>query len=261
MTDRPDQPDNDPYTGPDIGPGTGDASRRGFLLSAGVTLAGASIGVLPVAAAATPLPAKRKTLGMVVFDGFQLLDVFGPLEMFGALRDRIEIVMIAERSGSMKSSAGPSVIADYSFSTAPPLDIVMIPGGMGTRREVNNPAFVSAFKAMAEVTPHVATICTGSAVLARTGLLDGVRATTNKHAYAWATSQGAKVVWVPEARWVEDGKYFTSSGISAGMDMALGLIERLYGRGTAEQIANNAEYHWNSNPDEDPYARMNGLTG
>ena len=245
------------------------ASRRSFLMAAGVALAGlqaASPMAQPAMAqpALVQAPAANKgklVLGMVVFDGFQLLDVFGPLEMFGDLGDKVEIVMIAERKGPVKSSAGPVTIAQYSFADAPRLDIVMLPGGGGTRREVNNPAFLAAYKALAEATPHVATICTGSAVLARTGLLDGVKATTNKRAYAWATSQGAKVAWVPEARWVEDGKYFTSSGISAGMDMALGLIARLLGQNAAMEVANRAEYHWNSDPHVDPFARLNGLVG
>jgi putative intracellular protease/amidase len=198
-------------------------------------------------------------LGMVIFDGFQLLDVFGPLEMFGHLADRVEIVMIAQKAGSIRSSAGPVVIADHGFDTVPKLDIVMIPGGAGTRREVNNAPFVDAFKSLAQATPHVATICTGSAVLARTGLLDGVKATTNKRAWQWATGQGAKVVWVPQARWVEDGKYITSSGISAGMDMALALIARLFGLDTAQMVANRAEYRWHDDPGDDPFAKLNGL--
>ncbi|MDI1296841.1 MAG: DJ-1/PfpI family protein, partial [bacterium] len=200
--------------------------RRTILTTA---IGGAGVALMSGSAPAMAKEASDKlVLGMVVFDGFELLDVFGPLEMFGLLRDKVEIVMIAERPGAVKSAAGPAVIADHGFSNAPKLDIVMLPGGMGTRREVNNPAFLAGFKALADATPKVATICTGSAVLAKTGLIDGIRATTNKRAYAWATSQGAKVVWVPQARWVEDGKYVSSSGISAGMDMALALIAHLY---------------------------------
>jgi putative intracellular protease/amidase len=196
---------------------------------------------------------------MVVFDGFQLLDTFGPLEMFGGLRDKVSIFMIGERAGAVKSSAGPTVVVDRTFADAGDLDILMIPGGGGTRREVDNAPFIALLKAKADATPHVATICTGSALMARTGLLDGVKATTNKRAYKWATSQGANVNWISQARWVEDGKYFTSSGISAGMDMALGLIEKLFDRETAERIANGAEYEWNSDPHRDRFAKLNGL--
>lgn len=235
------------------------ASRRDFLLTAGAGVVALGAGATQTALAQATQAATKMRLGMVIFDGFQLLDVFGPLEMFGHLADKVDIIMVAQKAGQVRSSAGPMTIATHDFSTAPKLDIVMIPGGGGTRREVNNAPFVAAFRALAEATPHVATICTGSAVLARTGLIDGVKATTNKRAWAWATGQGAKVAWVPHARWVEDGKYFTSSGISAGMDMALGLIERLFDRDTAMTVANRAEYRWNSDAADDPFAKLNGL--
>lgn len=210
-------------------------------------------------ARARPTDDQRMTVGMVVFDGFQLLDTFGPLEMFGGLRDRVRIVMIAERSGPVASSAGPTVNVDHTFANAPKLDILLIPGGGGTRREVDNPNMIAALKAMSANTPHVASICTGAALLARTGLLDGLKATTNKRAFKWASSQGPKVDWVKQARWVEDGKYFTSSGISAGMDMSLALIAKLFGGDAADRVANGAEYHWNRDPHVDPFAKLNGL--
>jgi len=198
-------------------------------------------------------------LGMVVFDGFQLLDTFGPLEMFGSLRDEVTILMIGEKAGSVKSTAGPVVMVDHTFENAPRLDIVMIPGGEGTRREVDNESFITAVKKLAQDAPHVASVCTGAAVLARTGLIDGLRATTNKRSFKWATSQGEKVNWVKEARWVEDGKYFTSSGVSAGTDMALALIQKLFGYDTAIKVARSAEYEWNEDPRHDPFAKLNGL--
>lgn len=207
-------------------------------------------------------PAARKlVLGMVLFDGFQLLDTYGPLEMFGALRDRVDIQILAEKPGIVRSSAGPGTAVDHTIAQAPPLDILMIPGGMGTRREVDNGALVAAFKTLAQATPHVASICTGAAILARTGLLDGIPATTNKRAWKWATGQGPKVQWVAQARWVEHGKYFTSSGISAGTDMALALIAKLFGKEQALKIAQNAEYEWNDDPHHDPFAKINGLVG
>lgn len=239
-------------------------SRRDILvaaatlsLAAGSSVATAQVPLKP------PVPAsgEKKKLGMVLFDGFELLDVFGPLEMFGMLKDRVEIVMIAEKAGPVRSGAGPAAMADVGFADAPKLDIVMIPGGIGTRREVDRPAFLDAVKTLAQATPQVATICTGSGLLARTGLIDGVRATSNKMAWKWATAQGANVLWVPKARWVEDGKYISSSGISAGTDMALGLIARLYGRDMAQWVAHRTEYRWNENAADDPFAAMNGLNG
>lgn len=241
---------------------TTDASRRALLAAAAglsaLALAGhadAQVAVQPP----VPPSGPKKKLGMVLFDGFELLDVFGPLEMFAMLKDRVEIVMIAQQAGPVKSGAGPAAVADIGFADAPKLDIVMIPGGIGTRREVGNPAFMSAISALVQATPQVATICTGSGVLAKTGLIDGVRATSNKMAWKWATAQGAKVVWVPQARWVEDGKFTSSSGISAGTDMALGLIAKLYGKEMAQWVAHRAEYRWHDDPTDDPFAAMNGL--
>lgn len=199
-------------------------------------------------------------LGMVVFDGFELLDAFGPLEMFGSLSEKVDILMISQQHGAVKSSAGPSVMADHTFEEIKTLDILMIPGGIGTRREINNQPFLDALKKLAEHTPHVASICTGAALLAKTGLIDGIKATTNKRAFKWATSQSDQVLWVKEARWVEDGKFFTSSGISAGTDMALALIEKLFGHDKAIEAANIAEYIWNEDSHYDPFARLNGLT-
>lgn len=245
---------------PSIPASTSTPSRRAFL-SAGAAAPVLSLTGLP-ASAATPRAAEDRDkllLGMVVFEGFQLLDVFGPLEMFGALRDKVRIVMVAEKPGYARSSAGPAVAIDHTLADVPKLDIVMIPGGGGTRREVDNVSFVAAFRKLAENTPRVASVCTGAAVLARTGLIDGVKATTNKRAYQWATSQGSKVDWVKQARWVEDGKYFTSSGISAGIDMSLALIARLFGKQTALQVAQGAEYEWNEDPHHDPFAKLNGL--
>lgn len=207
----------------------------------------------------TSAPPPPLAVGMVVFEGFELLDVFGPLEMFGMLREKVAITILAERLGSVRSSAGPAVLAERTLVEPEPLDVLLIPGGMGTRREVNNLAFLDPLRALAVATPRVASICTGSALLACTGLLDQRRATTNKRSYQWATSQGAAVNWVATARWVQDGKYFTSSGVSAGMDMALGLIATLFDRATAEGVARGAEYEWNSDRDRDPFAELNGL--
>jgi len=236
-------------------------SRRSFLLAAAAAAAATPAAAQSLLTPPVPPPGMKKTLGMVVFDGFELLDVFGPLEMFGMLKDRVEIVLIGEKAGPVKSGAGPATIADFEFADAPKLDIVMIPGGIGTRREVNNPVFLNSVRALAEATPQVASICTGSAVLAKTGLLDGVKATSNKMAWKWATAQGAKVLWVPKARWVEDGKYISSSGVSAGADMALALIAKLYGKAMAQWVANRAEYRWHDDATDDPFAGLNGLTG
>jgi len=194
------------------------------------------------------------TLGMVLFEDFELLDAFGPLEMFGMLKDKVRIVIIGEKSGFVKSSAGPAILIETIFAKNPRTDILMIPGGRGTRREVDNQLFLEEFSKLAAASSHIASICTGAAILARAGLLDNRKATTNKKSFEWVTIQGPNVNWVKHARWVEDGKFFTSSGVSAGTDMALALIAKIFGRETALQTATLAEYEWNSDPHHDPFA-------
>ncbi len=208
------------------------------------------------------------TLGAVLYEGFELLDLFGPLEMFTALpADKLEVVMIAEqsgpvRAGSMSQAPMPSVIADYGFNDAPPLDIILLPGGMGTIPELENEAMLSFLRGRAKTADITCSVCSGSALLARAGLLDGKRATSNKQVFALATSQSDKVQWVERARWVDDGNRVTSSGVSAGTDMSLAIIARLFGEDVANQIADGAEYTWHRDADEDPFAdQLNKLAG
>jgi transcriptional regulator GlxA family with amidase domain len=101
-------------------------------------------------------------------------------------------------------------------------------------------------------------VCTGSALLARAGLLDGIRATSNKRAFDWVVSQGPAVKWIGQARWVEDGKFATSSGVSAGIDMALAIIARVLGTETAEKDAIGMEYEWHRDAAWDPFAKIWG---
>ena len=197
-----------------------------------------------------------RTLGAVFYEGFELLDVYGPLEMFGSVGAQLRIVTVAERTGPVASFQGPQTVAEFDFASAPKLDLILLPGGFGTMRELENPAmldFLRRRSASAEVTMSV---CTGSAILARAGLLDGRRATSNKQFFDLARSQGPAVNWVEEARWIEDGPLATSSGVSAGTDMALAVIARLYGRSAAQQIADWTEYEGQSDPSRDPFVRF-----
>ena len=202
----------------------------------------------------------KRTLGVVLFEGFELLDVFGPLEMFGLAADHFEIRLIAENGGVVASRQGPKSVCDDSFNTAPAIDVLLVPGGIGTRREVNNPVLLNWLKERSQQAELVASVCTGSALLAKAGVLDGIRATSNKRAFAWAASQSEKVQWQKQARWVEDGKVFTSSGVSAGIDMALAVIAKLVNEQAAEQAANFAEYTWQRDADRDPFASVVGVS-
>ena len=198
-------------------------------------------------------------IGIVLFDGFELLDVFGPVEIFGQLPDRFRIDLIGQAAGPVTSAQGPRVVADHAYDDAPPCDIVLVPGGIGTRRLVADEAFLRWLGDWASGAGYVTSVCTGSGVLAAAGLLDGFRATSNKRAFGWASTQGHDVEWVPQARWVEDRTRWTSSGVSAGMDMALALVERLHGEAAALEAADAVEYDWHRDPSWDPFATKNGL--
>jgi transcriptional regulator GlxA family with amidase domain len=216
-----------------------------------------SQGELQRQGAAPAVQRAKMRIGIVLFDRFETLDVFGPVQMWGRLPD-YEVVMISEHGAPVKSSQGITINVSYSFTTAPQVEIIMIPGGGGTRTEVNNPAMIKFLRRQDRGTQWTTSVCTGAAVLAKAGILDARRATTNKRAYKWVTRQSAEVQWQGRARWVVDGKYVTSSGVSAGTDMALALVEKLYDRKTADQIAAGAEYMWNDDPQKDPFAVADG---
>ena len=202
----------------------------------------------------------KQTLGVVLFEGFELLDVFGPLEMFGLAADHFEIRLISETGGVVASRQGPKSVCDDSFQSAPAIDVLLVPGGIGTRREVHNPVLLDWLNERSKQAELVASVCTGSALLAKAGVLDGLRATSNKLAFAWAASQSEKVQWQQQARWVEDGKVFSSSGVSAGIDMSLAVIAKLVSEQAAEDAANFAEYSWQRDADCDPFASVVGVS-
>jgi transcriptional regulator GlxA family with amidase domain len=194
----------------------------------------------------------------VLFDRFELLDVFGPLELLGVLADRFELHMIGPASGPIRSAQGPEVLAAHSYRQAPAPDIALVPGGIGTRSLVNNRDFLAWLANWAGAAEFVTSVCTGSGVLAAAGLLDGHRATSNKRAFSWAQSQGPKVEWVRQARWVADRDRWTSSGVAAGMDMTLALIGHLHGDELAGQVADGVEYDWHRDSTWDPFAAKHG---
>lgn len=199
------------------------------------------------------------TVGVVLYEGFELLDVYGPLEMLGLLPDYFQLNMIAENEGLVKSTQGPKSATDAGFTKDKQYDILLIPGGHGTLHELNNKTMLEYLKHQSKQARFVASVCTGSALLAKAGLLDGKRATTNKLYFERMKPNGPLVNWVAEARWVEDGKFFTSSGVSAGIDMTLGLIAHILGKDTAQQVATGAEYSWHDDASFDPFAKIHNL--
>ena len=199
--------------------------------------------------------ARVRTLGAVLYPGFELLDLYGPLEMFGSLPALYRIVTIAEQVGPVASTQGPATVAEHDFNTAPPCDLLLLPGGMGTLPALTNNAVLDYLRRASVAAEVTMSVCSGSAILARAGLLDGLRATSNKQFFDLARAQSTKVDWATAARWVDAGRFVTSSGVSAGTDMALAVIARLHGDAVAEQIAAVTEYQWHRNANVDPFTQ------
>lgn len=200
-----------------------------------------------------------RRISVVLFEGFELLDVFGPVELFGMVPDRLAVEFIGPDAGPVTSSQGVQVIAATGYNTARTPDIMLIPGGRGTRQLVTDGPFLSWLHAWATPASLVTSVCTGSAVLAAAGLLDGYRATSNKAAFAWVSEQSEKVNWIAQARWVEDRDRWTSSGVAAGMDMASALLADLFGQDVAHRVTIRAELEVHEDALWDPFAKIHGL--
>lgn len=196
---------------------------------------------------------KPMEMAFLLFHNYETLDVFGPVEIFGRLTDLYTLKFYSLDGGLIENKHGVSVLTEkLDMASANPY-LLLIPGGMGTRKEVDNKLFIGQIKGIADASSYVLTVCTGSALLARSGLLDGRQATSNKRAFSWVESMGPNVVWDKKARWKVDDKYYTSSGVSAGMDMALGFLADRHGIEFARNVAFEIEYNWIEDKDNDSF--------
>lgn len=194
----------------------------------------------------------RTPISVVLFDGFEPLDVFGPVEVLGDLED-CELHYYSLTGGSVGCRQN-CCIETSPFAEIPAHGILLIPGGMGTRPLTADAAWLSQLSALAAQAQYVLSVCTGSALLAAAGVLDGRSATSNKRSWQWATTFGNNIDWKPRARWVHDGKFFTASGVSAGIDMALAFVRTVYGSDKAQAVARRMEYVVHPDADDDPFA-------
>lgn len=195
------------------------------------------------------------TIDILLFLDFELLDAAGPIEVFSRTPEEpFSLRFVSVEGGPVKSAQGLTVETE-PLGNMNSEDTLFLPGGPGTRTLVEDREFISFLRKAAEMSKYCLTVCTGSALLSKTGLLDGKKATSNKRSFDWVRSCNEKVLWQGKARWVRDGKYYTSSGVSAGTDMALGFLSDLCGREAAEITAKRAEYIWNDDSEKDPFAR------
>ena len=192
-------------------------------------------------------------VAVLLFDDFETLDVFGPVEILGRLKDYYQISFYSLPGGVIKNSHGVSIITENLEDIKNSIDIFLIPGGHGTRKEVDNILLIDKIREISQLSKFVLTVCTGSALLSKTGLLNGKKATTNKRAFNWVITQGPNVKWVKKARWTIADKYYTSAGVSAGMDMTLGFLNDIHGIEFARKVAFDIEYNWQENKDDDNF--------
>lgn len=201
----------------------------------------------------------KYVVNIILFEQFETLDVFGPVEIFGCLPDIFKLNFISLNGKTVSSTQNVKVETNKYEKKNDENTITFIPGGMGTREKINDKNLINFIKDIAAESEYIMSVCTGSALLAKTGLLDGKKATTNKRAFDWVASQGKDVIWISKSRWVNDGNIFTSSGVSAGIDMTLGFISELLGKEKAKEISNSIEYKWNEDKEWDPFAELYGL--
>jgi transcriptional regulator GlxA family with amidase domain len=185
------------------------------------------------------------TIGIVIFDGAEELDFVGPWEVFtmaAKTRDDVRVVTIAERPQPVRCAKGMRVIPDHSIADAPALDVVLVPGGQGTRREVDNPVLIGWLRRIAPGLHWVTSVCTGALLLCEAGLARGLRVTTHWGFIEDLRKRYPDVEVLERVRYVRDGNVCTAAGVSAGIDLALWLTGQLFGVDAARKTQRAMEY-------------------
>jgi transcriptional regulator GlxA family with amidase domain len=193
---------------------------------------------------------------ILVFDGVEVLDFAGPFEVFSRTRlvpgiesrrtddsAPFRVFTVAPEKREVVATGGLRVTASFTYEDAPPVDLLVVPGGFGTRQLVEHAPTLDWIRRVAADAELVTSVCTGAAVLARAGLLAGRRATTHHGSFDWLAALDPTVTVVRDVRFVDDG-VVSSAGVSAGIDMAFAVVEKRCGREVAEETARHIEYRW-----------------
>ncbi|MGB9180390.1 MAG: DJ-1/PfpI family protein [Pyrinomonadaceae bacterium] len=208
----------------------------------------------------------QRNLAILIFDGVQIIDYTGPYETFGHVYNNdtaaFNIYTVSEKTNAITTSMGMSVNPKYSFENAPKPDVLLVPGG-DVRGQLANPTVLKWVQDTAKDAEIVLSVCNGAFILAKANLLDGMEATTTAGLIPMLREAAPKVKVVDNRRFVDNGKIITAAGLSSGIDGALHVIEKLFGRGTAQMAALGMEYNWD--PDSkfvraalaDKYMRFN----
>jgi transcriptional regulator GlxA family with amidase domain len=194
---------------------------------------------------------QQRTVGILIFDDVEVLDFAGPFEVFASARpiesdsglERLfRPLIVAEEQRTITCRGGLLVQPHHTLTDHPPLDVIVIPGGHGTRRERLNARVLDWIVAQNQRTEVTTSVCTGAFLLAERGLLDGLQATTHWGSIAWMREQYPAVRMVDDQRFVDQGHIVTAAGVSAGIDMALHVVARLHGEAIAAATARSMEY-------------------
>ncbi len=200
-----------------------------------------------------------RTVDILLFDEVEVLDFAGPFEVFGVAGARpgpppFRVRTVGLRPGPVIARNGLSISPSHVAGSARVADLVVVPGGYGTRREMENPAVLDYLRVANAHTEMMLSVCTGALLLAKAGLLTGLAATTHRGAMDELRSMAADFEVRADARVVDNGRVITSAGISAGIDMALHVVGRLLGQDVAEETAVYMQYDWASRRVDRPAA-------
>lgn len=187
------------------------------------------------------------TIGIFLFDGAEELDWAGPWEVLASWAqgwpdDDVRVLTVSREPGTVRCAKGLRVLADHSWTDCPPLDVLVYPGGRGTRGHVKDEAITDWVRSAAEKGTTMTSVCTGSLVFAAAGLLDGRPATTHWGATELLAELGRDIDVRADDRFVDDGDIVTAAGVSAGIDMALHLVARFGSRDRAREVRRAIQY-------------------
>jgi transcriptional regulator GlxA family with amidase domain len=196
----------------------------------------------------------RKAVGILVFPDVEVLDFAGPFEVFSVTRldeerrradpSPFQVFLVAENTEPIVTTGGMRVMAEHTLDSCPPLEVLVVPGGWGTRAEVNKAKLIQWIRDQAKRTPTVTSVCTGSFLLGAAGLLEGRRATTHWRSLDRMFETFPAITVERNLHVVEEGHLLTSAGISAGIDMSLRVVARYYGEAVARATAQHMEYRF-----------------